>query len=283
MIQNQTNSEQKDNSSLSTDEILGVLKKADKGFTRETNISGKISKIFRKTDIVNIAEKNNALQTLKTPKKKIDENINIENKPSEAIEKEPEKKNKVEVKPKPLKKYTEQEANTKARELAEKYYYYGYNLGVKNIKKELQKGENNLAITLKNTIDNLFFVSQDFTEKLSGEINKTILKLCQEVIGYHISAEPGKFDQKISKLANSISNSTNKIKVFLNPEDLKIITKFIKNNNPQTRIDFLEEKNLDRGDLKIKSGEIEIDEIFSKKVIFNSDFDKSFLLNDKKD
>ena len=46
---------------------------------------------------------------------------------------------------------------------------------------------------------------------------------------------------------------------------------------------LIEEKNLDRGDLKIKSGEIEIDEIFSKKVIFNSDFDKSFLLNDKKD
>ena len=283
MIQNQTNSEQKDNSSLSTDEILGVLKKADKGFTRETNISGKISKIFRKTDIVNIAEKNNALQTLKTPKKKIDENINIENKPSEAIEKEPEKKNKVEVKPKPLKKYTEQEANTKARELAEKYYYYGYNLGVKNIKKELQKGENNLAITLKNTIDNLFFVSQDFTEKLSEEINKTILKLCQEAIGYQISLEPGKFDKKISKLANSISNSTNTIKVFLNPEDLKIITKFIKNNKPQTKIDFLEGENLDRGDLKIKSGEIEIDEIFSKKVIFNSDFDKSFPFNNKKD
>ena len=70
MIQNHTNSEQKDNSSLSTDEILRVLKKADKGFTRETNISGKISKIFRKTDLVNIAEKNNGIQTQKTQKKK---------------------------------------------------------------------------------------------------------------------------------------------------------------------------------------------------------------------
>ena len=122
-----------------------------------------------------------------------------------------------------------------------------------------------------------------FSTNYSSFSNKTILKLCQEVIGYNISSEPGKFDQKISKLANSISNSTNKIKVFLNPEDLKIITKFIKNNNPKTKIDFVEGENLDRGDLKIKSGEIEIDEIFSKKVIFNSDFDKSFPFNNKKD
>ena len=273
MMQNQTNLKKKKNNSLNTDEILGILKKADKDFTKETEISGKISNTFQKTDLIKIARENNGIKKDIAPKTEVENEINEPNQPDETKNKESDKKIEAEKKIKLIKKYTEQEADLKAKELARKYYYHGYNLGVKNIKKELQKGENNLAITLKNTIDNLFFVSKEFTEKLSKEINVSILKLCKEIIGYEISLEPGKFTQKISKLADSISNSTNKINVFLNPEDLKIIVKYLKNHKPNTNINLDEDSKLERGDIKISSGEIEIEEIFSKKIVFNDDFE----------
>ena len=272
MMQNQTNLKKEENNSLNTDEILGILRKANKDFTKETDISGKISNTFQRTDLIKIARRNSGTEDI-TPENKIKNQTKQNNQPDETKNKESEKKIETENKPKLIKKYTEQEADLKAKELAKKYYYHGYNLGVKNIKKELQKGENELAITLKNTIDNLFFVSKEFTEKLSKEINASILKLCKEIIGYEISLEPGKFNQKISKLADLISNSTNKINVFLNPEDLKIIVKYLESHKPNTDINLEEDSKLERGDIKISSGEIEIEEIFSKKIMFNDDFE----------
>ena len=273
MMQNQTNLKKKVNNSLNTDEILGILRKANKDFTKETHISGKISNTFQRTDIIKIARKNSGTEQDITSESKVKNEAKKNNQPDETKSKDSEKKLETEIKPKLIKKYTEQEADLKAKELAKKYYYHGYNLGVKNIKKELQKGENNLAITLKNTIDNLFFVSKEFTEKLSREINISILKLCKEIIGYEISLEPGKFNQKVSKLADLISNSTNKINVFLNPEDLKIIAKYLESHKPNTDINLKEDSKLERGDIKISSGEIEIEEIFSKKIVFNDDFE----------
>ena len=161
MMQNQTNLKKKENNSLNTDEILGILRKANKDFTKETDISGKISNTFQRTDIIKIARKNSGTKQDITSENKVKNEAKKNNQPDETKNKDSDKKIETENKPKLIKKYTEQEADLKAKELAKKYYYHGYNLGVKNIKKELQKGENNLAITLKNTIDNLFLFQKN--------------------------------------------------------------------------------------------------------------------------
>ena len=61
--------------------------------------------------------------------------------------------------------------------------------------------------------------------------------------------------------------------MFLNPEDLKIIAKYLESHKPNTDINLREDSKLERGDIKISSGEIEIEEIFSKKILFNDDFE----------
>ena len=57
-----------------------------------------------------------------------------------------------------------------ANALAKEYYNKGYNLGVKKIKEELEKGEKALAVNFKNLSDNIFTVTPDFVEKLN-ELN----------------------------------------------------------------------------------------------------------------
>ena len=61
--------------------------------------------------------------------------------------------------------------------------------------------------------------------------------------------------------------------MFLNPEDLKIIAKYLESHKTNTDINLKEDSKLERGDIKISSGEIEIEEIFSKKIVFNDDFE----------
>ena len=180
---------------------------------------------------------------------------------------EPESKNIVNN----LKKYTEEEANTKAKELAKKYYYYGYNLGVKNIKKELLKGENKISIALKNVLDNLFLVSEKLTSELNDSLNKKTFQICNEIIGYEIDSRPEKFLKKITELTKKISNSVKNVKILLNKDDHNLITKHIEVLKKNLSIEFDIDQNLERGDLRIVSGDIELEEINSEKIRSSND------------
>tara|TARA_B100000989_G_C19455660_1_gene433886 strand:- start:262 stop:1107 length:846 start_codon:yes stop_codon:yes gene_type:complete len=280
MIQNQSNLKQKIKSPLNTDEILDVLKNVNKGFRKETLISGKISNDFKKLNLVQIARSNDqvikkkVVDSQKSEKQEKNQNLANEKKEPDSASQSNKNVNEEQVL-KSVKKYTENEAEIKAKELAKQYYYYGYNLGTKNLKKELQKGDNELAVTLKNTIDNLFYVSGEFTQKLSKEINASLLKLCKEIIGYDIEIDPKRFENKILDLANSVSKSTNKVKVSLSPKDFGILKKSLENNKPLTDIELFSDKSLERGDIKVTSGEIEIEEILSNKISFNYNFKTS--------
>ena len=259
---------------LNTEEILSIVQKSEKKFNRDTQISGKISRLFKKQPIKEIAKEderqhvqdNNEKVTEENPLvDKVEEEIKSEI--SEQNTAEPESKNIVNN----LKKYTEEEANTKAKELAKKYYYYGYNLGVKNIKKELLKGENKISIALKNVLDNLFLVSEKLTSELNDSLNKKTFQICNEIIGYEIDSRPEKFLKKITELTKKISNSVKNVKILLNKDDHNLITKHIEVLKKNLSIEFDIDQNLERGDLRIVSGDIELEEINSEKIRSSND------------
>ena len=259
---------------LNTEEILSIVQKSEKKFNRDTQISGKISRLFKKQPIKEIAKEDERQHVQDNNEKVTEENLlvdkveeEIKSEISEQNTAEPESKNIVNN----LKKYTEEEANTKAKELAKKYYYYGYNLGVKNIKKELLKGENKISIALKNVLDNLFLVSEKLTSELNDSLNKKTFQICNEIIGYEIDSRPEKFLKKITELTKKISNSVKNVKILLNKDDHNLITKHIEVLKKNLSIEFDIDQNLERGDLRIVSGDIELEEINSEKIRSSND------------
>ena len=96
-------------------------------------------------------------------------------------------------------------------------------------------------------------------------------------INHKISEITKHFLEKINNLVSSIESSSNRIVVFLNVEDQKVLNEFLKNNKTLADVTFKIDETLQRGDLIIKSGGIEINDISSKKVnlISNSDIDKN--------
>lgn len=255
---------------LRTEEIISILNKtSNEKFTREDKISSNISSNFKGFSLKQIAsrsekeviiEENN---THKSDKDLIANQLQEQNKEevnTETIEKKIEKE----------KVYTREEAKKISDDLSKKSYdnghKTGYEEGVKKIKEELQKGEEVLALALKNTIDNLFHISPTFLEKLNISINNSIKEICNQVVGYEISEFPKKFVKKIEDLAESVGNSSNKIKIYLNKDDLGAVTKYLSKEEILTGASFLEGKNLNRGDIIVKSGGIEINDIVSSKV-----------------
>ena len=248
----------KNSGALKTEEILSLLSKTSQDFKKESEITENVSYLFTKKSIKDLA-----LSNLKKAKEiKKTENIDKEVQTKEQ-QKEEENKEIIEEK-----KITETEAKNMANALAKEYYNKGYNLGVKKIKEELEKGEKALAINFKNLADNIFTVTPDFVEKLNDLINVNLKKISLEMLGYEIDTKTNKFFDKISEFVNSFENSLKKVKIILNKEDFNSISKYLTEKKIKIDQELAIDENLGRGDLKIKSGSIEVSNILSNKTKF---------------
>ena len=250
---------------LSTDEIISLLSKSNKDFIKESEISSNITNLFKKISPKILAKKDHKTDEVVNKDKK-----DNEIKDNESLEKIESEKNFENKKVEPEKKYTEEEARKMANELSRKYYDNGFKMGVKKTTEELQNGEKSLAVTLKRITDNLFEVFPGFQSNLTKLIKKLIFNLCKEVIGHEIENNTEFFKNKIETLVSSIEDSAKNIEVILNPEDYLSIKNYNEKNNIKLCFNISEDKNLERGDLKIKSATIEISESVSKKVKFSA-------------
>ena len=265
MMQTQENPKKNDDTkknsgALKTEEILSLLSKTSQDFKKESEITENVSYIFTKKSLKDLA-----LLNLKKDKEiKKTENIDKEVQAKEK-QKEEEEENKEIIEEK---KITETEAKNMANALAKEYYNKGYNLGVKKIKEELEKGEKALAVNFKNLADNIFTVTPDFVEKLNELINVNLKKISLEMLGYEIDTKTNKFFDKISEFVNSFENSVKKVKIILNKEDFNSISKYLTEKKIKIDQELVIDENLGRGDLKIKSGSIEVSNILSNKTKF---------------
>lgn len=255
--QKKSDQDKQNSSALNTEEILSLLSKTSQDFKKESEITENISYLFNK----------------KTPKdlalsSQIDHEKNQKPEVNKEIEKKEEIKEKEEEKVIEEKKVTETEAKNMANALAKEYYNKGYDLGVKKVKEELEKGEKALAVNLKNLSDNIFTVTPDFVEKLNEQINSNLKKISVEMLGYEIDNKANQFFDKISELVNSFADSVKNVKIFLNKDDFDSISKFLNEQKITLEQELTIDENLNRGDLKIKSGSIEVANILSKKTKF---------------
>ena len=275
-------------SPLNTEEILSILNKTKElNFLKENKIFENFSSEFKSFNLEEIAKKNNG-ESITTQKieKNIDEKVQKElNTSSQVKEENNLESEKIIIDEEELKRqekiYTQEQHEKLVNDAKEKSFkegiQKGFEQGEKNIKDELQKGEEAQALALKNTIDNLFYVAPEFLKKLNLTINESIRDICNQILGYKISEIPKQFLEKINNLVSSIESSSNRIVVFLNVEDQKVLNEFLKSNKTLADVTFKIDETLQRGDLIIKSGGIEINDISSKKVdlISDSNIDKN--------
>ena len=126
-------------------------------------------------------------------------------------------------------------------------------------------------MALKNVTDNIFALSPEVLKKIMEQINFNILESVKEILGYEIDNKTEFFIEKLKRLAGSIEDSTKKIIFFLNEKDYESISIYLKKNNKiSLNYYFQIDKNLNRGELRVKSGSIEVNEILDKKIDFPS-------------
>ena len=270
-----------DSGALKTEEILSLLSKTRQDFIKDQEILEKIPNLFKKKTLIELANnsknkqsKDEEIQQSESEQKGEDKKIEGEQNTDKDKEKELEKK--VDEK-----RYTEIEAKKMANDLAKEYYNKGYYLGVKKTKEELEKGEQALAVSLKNITDNIFVTTPEFSEKLTNRLNQKISVIIKEILGYEIDTKTDLFIKKISELSE-IFDQTNKINILLNENDCNSVEKFCSENKINLSFSLVADKSLQRGDLKIKSGSIEVSEIINDKIKLSQNTNIKKELNDLK-
>ncbi len=255
--------EKNDSEALKTEEILSLLSKTRQDFIKDQEILEKIPNLFKKKTLIELAnisenKKSKDHEAERSEIEKKDENQKIED--ESITHKDEELEKKIDEK-----KYTEVEAKKMANDLAKEYYNKGYYLGVKKTKEELEKGEQALAVSLKNITDNIFVTAPEFSEKITQRLNQKISSIIKEILGYEIDTKTDFFIKKITELSE-IFDENNKINILLNENDHNSVKKFCTENKINLSFSLLADKSLQRGDLKIKSGSIEVSEIIDDKI-----------------
>ena len=249
---------------LNTQEILSLLSKTSQDFKKDVEFSQNFKNLYKKKTLNEIAERN------KINKNKGSRQIEEKNKSDELKKEEKKEEESSERIKNDQKMYSEEQTKKYANDLAKDYYNKGYQLGVKKTKEELEKGDKVLAVALKNVTDNIFALSPEVLKKIMEQINFNILESVKEILGYEIDNKTEFFIEKLKKLSGSIEDSTKKIIFFLNEKDYESISIYLKNNKISLNYYFQIDKNLNRGELRIKSGSIEVNEILDKKIDFPS-------------
>ena len=255
-----------DSGALKTEEILSLLSKNNSDFQKESDISSKISKLFKKKTISDFAKSSEITDSKSQEKvEDFDELKNIQHKEENSKEEVNESLKKE------VKTYKEEEVKKIASEVANKNYYKGFDEGIKKIKTELEQGEKALALALKNLTDNLFSISPKFSDQLSQRLNSFLQKLSVEVLGFEIDTKTDLFIKKISDSISSIEADINNVSVFINEKDYEAVNKYIEKSKISLGINIAPDKNLSRSDFIIKSGSIELHQILEKKIKFSNE------------
>ena len=122
---------------------------------------------------------------------------------------------------------------------------------------------------MKNIADNLFLKTPEFSEKLNSSIVELLKKSINEILGYEIDKNSEFFKNKILSIIDSINSSIEKIDVFLNEKDHNAVTKYLNDKKLELPFNLSQDTSLNRGDIIIKAGSIEVREIVDKKVKYS--------------
>mgnify|MGYP002885715148 FL=1 len=110
-------------------------------------------------------------------------------------------------------------------------------------------------------------------DKLTEEITRKILELASQAIGEKIDGMPEVIKNKIDKLCSEVKSNNENIKVFLSEADYEIVTE--KLNLARESVSFAIDTELSRGDVKVRTENLEIEDNLSSRLESNNSIETS--------
>ena len=139
----------------------------------------------------------------------------------------------------------------------------GHESGISEARAQSQEGLDGAISVLRiaaETIDNNNHANLDI---LNDTIQKTIIELSQQSVGFILDSFPEKLVERIKEFSKTINENLKKISLEINDEDYNIIKEFIQGDDFLASINFIKNKEMSRGDMRLNADGIKVEDIMS--------------------
>ena len=126
---------------------------------------------------------------------------------------------------------------------------------------------------LDNIVSEMVLGFEKVEDKLTEVITRKILELTSQAIGEKIDSMPEVIKNKIDKLCSEVKSNNENIKVFLSEADYEIVTE--KLNLARESVSFAIDTELSRGDVKVRTENLEIEDNLSSRLESNNSIEPS--------
>ena len=126
---------------------------------------------------------------------------------------------------------------------------------------------------LDNIVSEMVLGFEKVEDKLTEVITRKILELTSQAIGEKIDGMPEVIKNKIDKLCSEVKSNNENIKVFLSEADYEIVTE--KLNLARESVSFAIDTELSRGDVKVRTENLEIEDNLSSRLESNNSIEPS--------
>ncbi|MAI07120.1 MAG: hypothetical protein CBC47_08335 [Alphaproteobacteria bacterium TMED87] len=126
---------------------------------------------------------------------------------------------------------------------------------------------------LDNLVSEMVLGFEKVEDKLTEVITRKILELTSQAIGEKIDGMPEVIKNKIDKLCSEVKSNNENIKVFLSEADYEIVTE--KLNLARESVSFAIDTELSRGDVKVRTENLEIEDNLSSRLESNNSIEPS--------
>ena len=138
----------------------------------------------------------------------------------------------------------------------------GHQKGIDEARKQSEEGLEAAISSFRIASEKIINSDENILSKLHSSIENSILGIAKEYAGFCIDEMPEKFIKRIEKLTKIINKNISNISIKINASDYKTILPYIDNDETLKLLKFHVDDNFKRGDIRLNSGGIQIDEIF---------------------
>jgi flagellar biosynthesis/type III secretory pathway protein FliH len=163
--------------------------------------------------------------------------------------------------------------NEKTSETVDNAKKEGIEIGKKMSFSEAENAFGEGTKTLYNIIENLKNKNSIDKSHLMDTILSTVTSIASERAGQVIDQHPESFKKKLITFIDEIDKTSKKIILNLNPRDAKLLSSKILEHFPEDDLQIKENMDLFRGDSILQLGGIEIGDLISERIAFDTEIE----------
>ncbi len=145
-------------------------------------------------------------------------------------------------------------------------YQDGFNKGQKDGLASAQQQTEQLAQSLVSVLNALAIPLEQIDNQVESELVNLAVSIAKQIVRRELKADPGQVIAVVREALSILPSSSHDVRVYLNPEDAKIVRQIIPANAGDRRWDMIDDPAMVNGSCRVETDAAEVDASFESRI-----------------